>query len=266
MGPEVAPPAKPKTDTPQRLRPYFQAHAIVVLTDQPLRTILHRLDTSGWLAKWAVRLGKFDIQYRPRPFLKAQVLADFIAECPTTDIQLGESDPVKVGTSDCCPDPAWVLHIDGASNAQGSGADFLLTGLEGVVTEHALRFDFKASNNQAEYEALVAGLKLALELGIDRLQVFSDSQLIVGQTKGEFETRDPTMAKYRQKVKDLVTPFKHFEISHIPSAENARADTLSRLTTSDYGALGRTFVENLGRPSIDKVDEIPDTRVSGSDL
>ncbi|XP_073111211.1 uncharacterized protein [Elaeis guineensis] len=128
--------------------------------------------------------------------------------------------------------------------------------LRGVVTEHALRFDFKASNNQAEYEALVAGLKLALELGIDRLKVFSDSQLIVGQIKDEFETRDPTMAKYHQKVKDLMAPFGYFGIFHIPRAENARADALSRLAMSDFGALGRTFVQNLERSSIDEVEEV----------
>ncbi|XP_073117125.1 uncharacterized protein [Elaeis guineensis] len=240
----------------QRLHPYFQAHAIVVLTDQPLRAILHRPDTSGRLAKWAVRLGEFDIQYRPRPALKAQVLTDFIVECPTIDLPSGEGDPVEVGTSDCDPDPTWVLHIDGASNAQGSGADFLLTNSKGVVTEHALRFDFKASNNQAEYEVLIAGLKLALELGIDRLKVFFDSQLIVGQTKGEFETRDPTMAKYHRKVKDLVAPFGYFGISYIPRTKNARADALSRLAMSDYGALGWTFVQNLERPSIDEVEEV----------
>ncbi|XP_073107344.1 uncharacterized protein [Elaeis guineensis] len=222
----------------QRLRPYFQAHAIMVLTDQPLRAILHRPDTSGRLAKWAMRLSEFDIQYRPRPALKAQVLADFIAECPTTDLRSGEGSPTEVGT------PDW------------SGAGFLLTNSKGVVTDHALRFDFKASNNQAEYEALVAGLKLALELGVGRLKVFSNSQLIVGQIKDEFETRDPTMAKYHQKVKDLMAPFEYFEISHIPRAENAQADALSRLATSDYGALGRTFVESLERPSIDEVEKV----------
>ena len=87
------------------------------------------------------------------------------------------------------PDPGstWVLHIDGASNARGSGAGFLLTNSEGVVTEYALRFDFKASNNQAEYEALLTVLRVVKELRIDSLRVFSDSQLIVGQIKGEFE-------------------------------------------------------------------------------
>ena len=81
----------------------------------------------------------------------------------------------EAATSEFDPESTWVLHIDGASNAQGSGAGFLLTNSEGVVTEHALRFDFKASNNQAEYEVLVTGLGLALELGVDRLKVFSDS-------------------------------------------------------------------------------------------
>ncbi|XP_073101397.1 uncharacterized protein [Elaeis guineensis] len=64
------------------------------------------------------------------------------------------------------------------------------------------------------------------------------------------------MAKYRQKVKDLVAPFGYFGIFHIPRTENARADALSRLATSDYGALGRTFMQNLERPSIDEVKEV----------
>ena len=97
---------------------------------------------------------------------------------------------------------------------------------------------------------------MARELGIDILRAFSDSQLIVGQVKGEFEARDPTMIKYLQKVKDLVARLRYFEIFHIPRSENARADALSRLATSAFGSLGRTFMENLEQSSIDQVEEI----------
>ena len=76
----------------------------MVLTDQPLRAILYRPDTSGWLAKWTVRLSEFDIQYRLWPTLKAQVLADFVAECPMTDRASEEGSPEEVGTSEYDPD------------------------------------------------------------------------------------------------------------------------------------------------------------------
>ncbi|XP_073101285.1 uncharacterized protein [Elaeis guineensis] len=94
------------------------------------------------------------------------------------------------------------------------------------------------------------------ELGIDSLRVFSDSQLIVGQVRGEFEARDPTMVKYLQKVRDLVAHLKYLEISHISRSENARADALSRLATSAYDTLGRTLVESLEQPSIDRAKKI----------
>ena len=97
---------------------------------------------------------------------------------------------------------------------------------------------------------------MARELSVDSLRAFSDSQLIVGQVKGEFEVRDPTMAKYLQKVKDLVARLRYFKISHIPRSENARADALSRLATSAFDSLGRTFVENLEQSSIDQAEEI----------
>ena len=81
------------TVSAQRLCPYFQAHAIVVLTNQSLRAILHRPDTSRRLAKWTMKLSEFDIQYQLRPALKAQVLADFIAECPMADQGSKDVDP-----------------------------------------------------------------------------------------------------------------------------------------------------------------------------
>ena len=65
----------------RRLRPYFQGHTVTLLTDQPIKAVLHRADISGRMAKWAIELTEFDINYQSRPAIKAQALADFIVEC-----------------------------------------------------------------------------------------------------------------------------------------------------------------------------------------
>ncbi|XP_073112382.1 uncharacterized protein [Elaeis guineensis] len=188
--------------------------------------------------------------------MKTQVLADFIAECTIADNKLEDATTKEAATLEPDLRSTWVLHIDGASNAQGSGAGLILTNSKGVITEYALRFDFKASNNQAEYEALLAGLKITKELEIDSLKVFTDSQLIVGQVKGEFKARDPIMTIYLQKVKDLVTNLRYFEIFHIPRIENVRADVFFRLAMTAYSSLGRTFVKCLEQSSIDRNEKV----------
>ena len=94
----------------------------------------------------------------------------------------------------------WLLSVDGSSNQQGSGAGIVLEGPNGVLIEQALRFAFKVSNNQAEYEALIAGMLLAKEMGAQNLLVKSDSQLITGQVTGEFQAKDPQMATYLKYV------------------------------------------------------------------
>ncbi|GMH04323.1 hypothetical protein Nepgr_006162 [Nepenthes gracilis] len=78
----------------RKLRPYFQAHRIVVLTDQPLKTILQKPDVSGRLVKWAIELGEFDVEFQPRPAIKAQALADFLVETaiPALDEQPTEDE------------------------------------------------------------------------------------------------------------------------------------------------------------------------------
>ena len=75
----------------------------------------------------------------------------------------------------------WKLSVDGAANAQGSGARLILTSPEEIDIEYALKFGFRASNNEAEYEAVIAGLNLAHSMEVDRLEVCSDSQLVVKQ-------------------------------------------------------------------------------------
>ncbi|XP_050217421.1 uncharacterized protein LOC126668258 [Mercurialis annua] len=136
----------------EKLRRYFEAHIIVVRTNQPLRKALQRPEMSGRLVSWSVQLGGYDIRYEPRPALKAQVLADFIAETTASD-QPEEPDEQLL---------RWVLEVDGASNLEGSGAGVVLKGPHGVTLRSSVKFDFPASNNAAEYEALLIGLRMEL--------------------------------------------------------------------------------------------------------
>ena len=95
--------------------------------------------------------------------------------------------------------PIWKLSVDGASNAQGSRACLILTSPEGIDIEYALRFGFHASNNEAEYEAVIVGLNLAHSLEVDQLEVYSDSQLVVRQIEDTYEAKSETMILYLPK-------------------------------------------------------------------
>jgi len=156
----------------RKLRPYFQSHTIIVRTDQPIRQVLHKPDLAGRMVAWTVELSEFDIAFEPRGAIKAQVLADFLVEMT---MEKGGLEVAK-----------WVLSVDGSSNLKGSGAGVALEGPDGVLIEQSLRFEFKASNNQAEYEALLEGMRLAIEVEVKDLEAKSDSQLVFGQVTGSF--------------------------------------------------------------------------------
>ncbi|CAA0823064.1 RNase H family protein, partial [Striga hermonthica] len=134
----------------------------------------------------------------------------------------------------------WTLYVDGSSNQNGSGARLTLTSPEGHVFNYALRFEFKASNNEAYYEALITGLKMALELGSRRVQCHSDSQLVVCQSRGDYEAKDLMIVKYETKVKYLVSLFEYCGVQQVVRTENTKADALSNLATSPYHELIKT--------------------------
>ena len=115
----------------------------------------------------------------------------------------------------------WKLSIDGASNAQGSGAGLIQTSLEGIDIEYALRFGFHTSNNEAEYEAVIAGLNLAHSLEVDQLEVYSDSQLVVRQIEDTYEAKSERMILYLRKVRDLFKKLVLVQVKHVPRAENS---------------------------------------------
>jgi len=130
----------------------------------------------------------------------------------------------------------WVLFVDGSSNQQGSGAGVILEGPNALLIEQALRFAFKASNNQAEYKALIVGILLAKEMGAYSLLAKSDSLLVTGQVTGEYQAKDQQMAAYLEYVQVLKESFAAFELVHVPREQNARADLLAKLASSSKGA------------------------------
>ena len=197
--------------------------------------------------KWAIELSEFDIRYKPKTAIKWQVLADFVMEFTS-------AEPAKDAqtTTDLS---IWKLSVDGASNAQGSGAGLILTSPEGIDIEYALRFGFRTSNNEAEYEAVIAGLNLAHSLEVDQLEVCSDSQLVVRQIEDTYEAKSGRMILYLRKVRDLLKKFVLVQIKHVPRAENSLADTLEKLaTTLQEDLSSSTPVEYLAEPSIDLCD------------
>lgn len=206
----------------QKLRPYFQAHPITVLTDQPLRSTLHKPDITGRMLQWAIELSEYGIQYQPKLSQKWQVMADFVAEL--SEPQHPDALPARDGW--------WKLYVDGASRASGSGLGLLLESPTGEYLKQSIRLDFPASNNEAEYEAILSGLNLAVTLNAVKVKVHSDSQLVVGQIQKEYEAKDERMGKYLLKVKELSSQLEEWVIEKIPRLENAQADALAGIAAS----------------------------------
>ena len=228
----------------RKLRPYFQAHTIEVPTEYPMKQVLHKPETSGRLMKWAIELSEFDIRYRPKTAIKGQVLVDFVMEFASTEPARDAQVATDLST--------WKLSVDGASNAQGSKAGLILTSPEGIDIEYALRFGFHTSNNEAEYEAVIAGLNLAHSLEVDQLEVYSDSQLVVRQIEDTYKAKSERMILYLQKVRDLLKKFVLVQVRHVPRVENSRADALAKLATASQEDLGSsTPVVYMAKPSID---------------
>ena len=149
--------------------------------------------------KWAIELSEFNIIYKPKTAIKGQVLADFVMEFTSAEPAENAQTMTDPPPPPPPPPPIWKLSVDGASNAQGSGAGLILTSPEGIDIEYALRFGFQESNNEAEYEAVIAGLNLAHSLEVDHLEVCSDSQLVVRQIEDTYEAKSGRMILYLQR-------------------------------------------------------------------
>jgi ribonuclease HI len=190
--------------------------------EYPLRKVMQKLDLSGRLANWAIELGQFDLEFVPRNVIKGQALADFLAEF--TNMPKIEEPKIE---------REWVVYVDGSSTKKNGGARIVLVTLEREELNGSFILEFKTTNNEAEYEAVIAGLGLALELGAKSVEIWSDSQVIVGHIRGKFEAKGERMRKYLTKVQSMKASFQKFSITKIPLEDNEKADHMARIASSE---------------------------------
>jgi len=222
--------------TVRRMRAYFQSHLIIVKTNFPIAKILGKPDLAGRMIGWSVELSEYGIRYEPRRAVKSEYLANFVAEMKHS---LDEASPF------------WTLYVD-ESNPKGSGAGIFFEGPGEFVLEQSLKFEFKTSNNQAEYEALLTGLELARDMGADCLVCHSDSQLLVGQLNGDFQVKDPLLLQYYYKVRTVMEKFEKLKVVHVRREHNARADLLSKLASTKKRSCHKSVIQQkLNTPSVE---------------
>ncbi|XP_050217542.1 uncharacterized protein LOC126668379 [Mercurialis annua] len=227
-----------------KLRHYFEGNQVIVRTDQPLRKILRKAETSGCIVEWAVKIGSLGVIYEARKALKAQALSDFFAELTFTE-------PIESKKN------LWEKHVDGAVCGEGAGIKVVLKGLGRVQMEYSARLEFPASNNVAEYEALMKGLQLCEELNISEAQIYSDSQLVMNQVSGSFEVKERTLKKYAKQAKTFfVNNGRSWSLQQIPRAMNGRADELAKwAATKNYESMKNIPHEIKRQPSFQEERE-----------
>ncbi|XP_075649785.1 uncharacterized protein LOC142620269 [Castanea sativa] len=237
----------------------FQSHTVVVLTQLPLRSLLRSANYMGMIAKWGTILGAFDIKYMPRTSVKGQILTDLVAEFAEHSLEentkTSNMNEKSVGMISLKESLSWKVYVDGVANQRGSGLRLVVISLEKIVIEKSLRVGFSATNNEAEYEALLVGMTMVQKMGGKTVEMFSDSRLVVGQVEGELEARDHRMQEYLSQVRHLQSNFESFTLMQIPRNRNTHAKSLATLATSSAQSLPRVIlVEDLRTPTKMNVD------------
>jgi len=202
--------------------------------------IIQSREAMGRIAKWLVELMSETLTYAPRKAINSQALVDFVVEW--TDSQL---PPAQVQAE------LWTMYFDGSLMKTGARAGLLFISLLGIHMRYVVRIHFAASNNVVEYEALVNGLKIAIELGVRRLDVRGDSQLVIDQVMKASNCHDPKMEAYCKEVRRLEDKFHSLELVHVARRYNEAADELARITSTRGTVPPDAFSRDLHEPSID---------------
>ena len=180
---------------------------------------MSKLNVAGHMVQWAIELSQFDIEYRPRTVIKAQVLANLVVEftLPNPDQEV----------------EYWTTCSDGSSVTRLEDVDVIMTSPENDVLKYEVQLQFPTTNNEAEYEAVLTSLKVAKALGVRNLRLKTNSKLIVRKITNEYEAKEERMKKYLQLMSQLIDKFDDIRLELIPREEKSTADKVARLASTE---------------------------------
>ena len=220
----------------RKLQHYFLGHPITVVSSFPLGEIIQSREATRRIAKWSVELMSETLTYAPRKAIKSQALVDFIVEWMDSQLPPAQ-DQAEL----------WTIYFDGSLMKTGPGAGLLFISHLGVH----IRIHFVASSNVAKYEALVNGLKIAIKLGVRRLDVRGDSQLVIDQVTKASNCHDPKMEAYCKEVRWLEDKFHGLELIHIARRYNEAANKLAKIVSTRGTVPPDAFSRDLHEPTVD---------------
>jgi ribonuclease HI len=200
---------------------YFKSHPIRVVTSYGLEEIVGNYLTMRRIAKWALKLMGLDITYIPQTAIKSQALVDFVPEF--TELQ---QSPAPVTQEH------WSMYFDESFTLNGAEGGIVLISPKGERDLYVIRLHFCATNNVADYEALINGLRITTELRVQWLYIHGDSELVINQVMGESNCHDSRMVAYQQEVRKLEEKFDGFKLHHILQQDNEATDALTQFGSS----------------------------------
>jgi ribonuclease HI len=226
----------------RKLRHYFEAFKVWVTSDRGLGELFRNPEASVWIAKWAAELSGYHIVFEPWTSIKSQVLADFIVDWTG-----------PVAQQDGPADKVWTIHCDGAWCHAGAGAAAVITSLTGVKHKYATRLSFalesdRCTNNVAEYEAVILGLRKLRALGVTTCIIKTNSKVVVGQVEKEYSAKDPALMQYFTAICSLEKQFKGFTLQH--RARNEEADALAKAAARGKALPSDVFYHVIGTPAV----------------
>ncbi|KAM1231105.1 hypothetical protein TB2_041121 [Malus domestica] len=241
--------------TASKLRHYMlPCHVHIITKTDVIKYMLSKPMLTGRIGKWILALSEFSFQYVPQRAVKGQAIADFLTEhqespsevinipgslyvtsiwIPSREDILGKEDWVQQEIRRVAGlwITHWKLYFDGSHTQKASGAGIVIVNPQGVYHYYSFLLDYQGNtNNRAEYEALIIGLEILMDLGAVEVEVFGDSELVINQLNGEFKCRHITMAGYYLAATQLLSFWdSEISVNHVPRESNLAANEMAQL-------------------------------------